>query len=510
MLFNSLPFILVFLPLSLIAYFGIGRISGGSAARVTLATLSFVFYAYWDVRFLPLLLLSIITNFSIGLSISKADINSKKQKYFIAGIVFNLGLLFVFKYANLIVSTYEQISATKTGFPEIILPIGISFFTFTQIAFLVDVYRLGAREYRFWDYALFVSYFPHQIAGPILHHKEMLEQFRAQQHISIKKNEVIIGLCILAIGLGKKLFLADVFDSYASPVFSAGEQGVALRFFEAWGAALAYTLQLYFDFSGYSDMAVGISLIFGIRMPENFYSPYKAKNIIDFGRRWHITLSRFLREYLYISLGGNRNGKIRRYINLMLTMGLGGLWHGASWTFLFWGLLHGFYLTINHLWRDFGGHRIKALTNKTIYVSLSWSLTFCSVVVAWVFFRAATFSGALQVLKGMFAVNGFALPPSLASALPHLAIADADWSGSLGGIRALAFIGLGLLFVVVLPNTQQLFSEFRPVLEKKDVERIESRFVWRPNFFWALFLGTIVGLGLTRLGQDSAFLYFNF
>jgi len=264
-----------------------------------------------------------------------------------------------------------------------VLPLGISFFTFQKIALLADAYEGKIQSLNFLDYALFVLFFPQLIAGPIVHHSEAMSQFQTRG--PVQASVIAMGLTIFAIGLANKVLLADSLAVYATPQFDAAAAGAPLSFLAAWSGALAYTLQLYFDFSGYTDMAIGAALLFGVRLPLNFNSPYKARNIIDFWRRWHMTLSRFLRDYLYIPLGGNRHGKLSRYLNLFITMLFGGLWHGAGWTFIFWGALHGFYLAINHGWEAllarFGAGDVNPGGARRLGAQV---VTFLAVVVGWV------------------------------------------------------------------------------------------------------------------------------
>lgn len=292
------------------------------------------------------------------------------------------------------------------NYTNIILPLAISFFTFQQIAYLVDAYRGEAREYSFLHYSLFVTFFPQLIAGPIVHHKEMLPQFAKNSTYKFHFSNFNIGLTIFIIGLFKKVVLADSIAIYSTPVFASADAGNNITFFEAWGGAIAYSLQLYFDFSGYADMAIGLAKMFGINLPLNFNSPYKSVNIIEFWRRWHMTLSRFLKDYLYISLGGNRKGS--KNLNLLLTMLLGGLWHGASYNFVIWGGLHGIFLIVNHGWQQFRhkvlNHDLKKSSKAGTLFSIGF--TFLSVTVAWVFFRAESLQGALLIIEGMAGVNG--------------------------------------------------------------------------------------------------------
>ena len=346
MLFNSFVFIFVFLPLTLAGFFLLGRFRPGLAAA-WLTAASLVFYGWWNPLYVGLLVLSICFNYACGVAIARATAGNDKrrsQRMLIFAVAANLGVLAYYKYANFFLASINPVSGTALSLGEIVLPLGISFFTFTQIAFLADAYYGKVREYSFVHYGLFVTYFPHLIAGPVLHHAEMMPQFAQPATYRFSFENAAVGITIFVIGLFKKVMLADEIGVYAKPVFDTAATGVELTALEAWCGALAYTLQLYFDFSGYSDMAIGLSRLFGVVLPLNFHSPYKAVNIIAFWRRWHMTLSRFLRDYLYIPLGGNRRGVARRYAALLITMVLGGLWHGAGWTFVLWGTLHGVYL----------------------------------------------------------------------------------------------------------------------------------------------------------------------
>jgi alginate O-acetyltransferase complex protein AlgI len=420
------------------------------------------------------------------------------------GVSANLALLGYFKYANFFVDNLNLVADTGFTLEKIVLPLAISFFTFQQISFLVDAYDGQTREYSFLHYCLFVTFFPQLIAGPIVHHREMLPQFAKDAIYIFKHEHLAVGTFIFVLGLFKKVMLADNIAQYATPVFDAAEHGVALTFYEAWGGAFAYSLQLYFDFSGYSDMAIGLARMFGIRLPLNFYSPYKAHNIIEFWRRWHMTLSRFLRDYVYIPLGGNRNGRLRRHLNLMITMLVGGLWHGAGWTFVAWGALHGVYLVINHAWRGIRatlGHdlSIQSPVGRTI----SMLLTFLAVSVAWVFFRAASFQGAAEMLRAMAGINGIALPGSAVAFSNGIA----DWSQG----RDL-FVLLGLI-VFLAPNTPQIVIGYQPVFE---TYRGQLGF-WRgispviaDKKRYALLAGLLAWLTLLSMSQVSEFLYFQF
>ena len=403
MLFNSFEFIFVFLPITILVFHLIGKQGHHRVAIAWLVGASLFFYGWWNPAYLGLMIFSILFNYSIGASLSNTSGHKLSSKTILTiGVAVNLVVLGYYKYANFFVDTLNSLGDTHLILHEVILPLAISFFTFQQIAYLVDTYRGETKEYNFLHYCLFVTFFPQLIAGPIVHHKEMLPQFAKDVVYKLNSRNLAIGLTIFTLGLFKKVVLADGISVYATPVFDAAEAGVVLTFFEAWAGALAYTFQLYFDFSGYSDMAIGIARMFGIRLPLNFNSPYKATSIIDFWRRWHITLSHFLRNYLYIPLGGSRKGEVRRYINLMITMVLGGLWHGAGWTFVLWGALHGFYLMINHGWSAIFKGKIKTKVGLII----AWAITFLAVVISWVPFRAESIEGMGNVLSGMFGLHG--------------------------------------------------------------------------------------------------------
>src|SRR5437868_11510273 len=385
MLFNSYSFIFAFLPIALAGYFLLARF-GNFAAVIWLTLASLAFYALSNWQFVSLLLGSIAFNYFIGLALITSKLGPAARRAVLTiGVGGDLLVLGFFKYAGFFAANLNAVFSTGLML-NILLPVGISFYTFTQIAFLVDAYRGNVARYALPHYALFVTYFPHLIAGPILHHKDMILQFERAAARRPDPHLILCGLIIFGIGLFKKTCLADGIQPLVSLAFGPN----APTFDQAWIGALAYPFQLYFDFSGYSDMAIGISLMFGIFLPLNFNSPYKATSIIDFWRRWHMTLSQFLRDYLYIPLGGNRRGPALRYVNLMITMLLGGLWHGAAWTFVVWGALHGVYLCTNHAWNNYGpavAPRFARLTNLAAFI-----LTFLSVVVAWVFFRADSLS----------------------------------------------------------------------------------------------------------------------
>lgn len=469
MLFNSVEFIFGFVPLVLLGFFALARL-GPTLALGWLTAASLFFYAWWNPLWLPLLLASIAFNFTVGMALARAP----WRGWLWLGIGVNLALLFNYKYSafawNALALLLGQPDATAVQGE---LPLGISFFTFTQIAFLVDVHQRKAADFSPVRYGLFVTYYPHLIAGPILHHGEMMPQFARPEIFRPDPVRLAEGATIFVLGLFKKVVLADRFASFASPAFAAaGTQ--PLSFFEAWGAALSYTLQLYFDFSGYSDMAIGLAWMIGVRLPLNFHSPYKARNIAEFWRRWHMTLSRFLRDYLYIPLGGNRRGAARRYLNLMLTMLLGGAWHGAGWTFIVWGALHGGLLVVHGAWRSALRRLAPGLVGRRVpgMGVLAWLLTFGAVVVGWVFFRAADVPTAMSVLRGMAGLHGSQLPDQIIALLPPLAhLADGVGKvpllgdGTVMGAVELAFmLALGMALVTLCPAMHELRPRTRTLL----------------------------------------------
>ena len=518
MLFNSNAFIFLFLPLTLAGFFLLARIAPMLAAA-WLTAASLFFYGWWSPLYVGLLAASIVCNFSFGTTIGRAvaaGAQARAKSLLVTAVTANLLLLAYFKYANFFLGSLNHLSGAGLSLGEIILPLGISFFTFTQIAFLADVYFGKVREYNFVHYSLFVTYFPHLIAGPVLHHAEMMPQFRRAETYRFNYENAAVGLTIFAIGLFKKVMLADPMGAYARPVFDAAASGVTLTALEAWGGALAYTFQLYFDFSGYSDMAIGLSRLFGVTLPLNFHSPYKAVNIIEFWRRWHMTLSRFLRDYLYVPLGGNRKGPARRYVNLLITMVLGGLWHGAGWTFVLWGALHGIYLAINHGWQSLRvrlGQDLKA--TGAIGRACGCLLTFAAVVVAWVVFRASDMTAAVVMLKAMAGCNGLVLPDfwlpkwgAFGQWLVAHGVVFGDTRDLVSG-GLINWIWILLLVVWFAPNTQQFLSAYRPALTPPaDVSR--GRFKWSPRPVYALIAALLVTLAIFNLHRQSEFLYFQF
>ncbi len=396
MLFNSDEFIFIFLPFTFIVYYYLKYKRLTEISKAWLIFSSLFFYSWWNIAYLPLILSSMLFNYVIGSTLSKQKNNrtqSSQRKILIFGLVSNLGLLGYYKYADFFIINTNKAFNLGVEPLNIVLPLAISFFTFQQIAYLVDSYRKEVQEHDFLNYAVFVSFFPQLIAGPIVHHKEMMPQFYKTQKTFLNYKNISLGLFIFSIGLFKKVVIADTFSIWATDGFDVVP---TLNFIEAWGTSFSYSMQLYFDFSGYTDMAIGLALLFNIRLPINFNSPYKAQNIQDFWQRWHITLSRFLKDYVYIPLGGNREGDIRMYGYLLLTFILGGFWHGAAWSFIFWGTLHGMALIVFRFWSKLG---------FKLWSWLAWLITFNFINVTWVFFRAEKWDDAIKVLDGMFLVS---------------------------------------------------------------------------------------------------------
>jgi len=516
MLFNSYFFIFVFLPVTLAVFFALGKRGERRAAVAWLVTASLFFYGWWNPAYLGLIVGSILFNYTAGTVLGSHQRKPKiRRASLVLAIALNLIVLGYYKYAGFFLVNVNAVFLTGYVLEGIVLPLGISFFTFTQIAYLVDAYRGEAREYNFLHYALFVTYFPHLIAGPILHHKEMMPQFGQPSIYRFNGTDFAAGVTYFAAGLFKKVVIADGLAKLASPIFATASRGLPLTTFDAWGGVLAYTFQLYFDFSGYSDMAIGLALMIGIRLPLNFNSPYKAVNIIDFWRRWHMTLSRFLRDYLYFPLGGNRHGEARRYINLLVTMLLGGLWHGAGWTFVVWGGLHGIYLMLNHGWQSLSrrvwgdGHQSSVVGSVA-----GAALTFLAVSVGWVFFRSDNLDTAWRLLERMFMLDGARISPFYAVAVQDHGVAR--WLRLVlieppPELALVAALLLPAMIAFLAPNTQEIFSRYySPPLQRVQASVRRSALAWTlsPGFALAAAVGAAWAiLGLT---QVSEFLYFQF
>jgi alginate O-acetyltransferase complex protein AlgI len=513
MLFNSFEYIFVFLPIALAVCFLLAPINQ-RYAHVWIALASFAFYSWWNWRYVGILLTSLTFNFGWAHVIARSKHRSVLP--LTIGIAVNLAALGFFKYAGFVADSLNAVFGTDIPVRHAELPLGISFFTFTQIAFLVDLWRRQAQEYDFVRYAMFVGFFPHLIAGPLLHHREMMPQFKDRANLRFDHLAIAVGLTVFTIGLSKKLFIADPLSLQADRIFAAAAQGQPLGFLEAWEGALRYTMQLYFDFSGYSDMALGAALMMNIRMPLNFASPYKATSLIDFWRRWHMSLSRFLRDYLYIALGGGRRGRVRRYLNLFITMLLGGLWHGAGWTFVLWGAYHGILLMLNHAWRNLIGY-LGLRPNGRLRL-LAGAITFAAVVIGWVIFRADHAPAAASMIGSMLGIHGIQLPlewqarlGALAGALAALGISFSP-QPLFSGIKGLYLLMLALAIVWLAPNTQEIvrWRPFDPATGNLGEPEGKRWLSWQPNAWWAAGVGTALAAGCLSLNHVTKFLYFQF
>jgi alginate O-acetyltransferase complex protein AlgI len=487
MLFNSFTFQLLFLPVVLSGNWLLKRVLPQASIWFLIA-ISLMFYGWSNPKLIALMCVSIAFNFLIGNPIY----GKSSAKLLSIGIFANLGLLAYFKYYNWFALGVSDLGLSWVPVRNVVLPLAISFFTFEQISYLIDCKKRRIRPADFAEYAFFVSFFPKLIAGPIVRFSELQPQLKALA-LPVSAMDCAAGCALFILGFSKKVLFADQSASIADPVFSAAASGTSLSGADAWLGSLAYTFQIYFDFSGYTDMALGLALLFGLRLPLNFMSPYKSTSIIEFWRRWHMTLSRFLRDYLYIPLGGSKLGPWRTHINLMIVMLLGGLWHGAGLSFIAWGGLHGLYLIANHLFRKHGPRY-----EGRVATVMAWLLTFVSVVIAWVLFRAGSFPVAISMFRSMF---GLAEPTS-ATVLPA------------HPIEAIATV-LVLLLVCLLPNTSEIigFSNFRVPGEASGLQppkRFAGFFQWRPNVEWGLVLGLCM-VASTMLGTKlSPFVYFQF
>lgn len=512
--FNSYLFLFAFLPITLLGYYLTANRGHSRIAIVWLVAASLVFYGWFNPIYVALISISVLINYLFGLILTRYRKNNQRLVIILC-ITFNILLLGYFKYTNFFVGAINTLFHSDFPLDTIILPLAISFFTLQQITYLVDIYRDKISQHSFLDYCLFITFFPKLISGPIVRFSEMMPQVIKDHMPHVTKENVAIGLTVLCLGLFKKLILADSIGAYANPVFDAAANGTAISFFNGWIGALSYTFQLYFDFSGYCDMAIGAALMFGIRLPLNFYSPYKATSIIDFWRRWHMTLSRFLRDYLYIPLGGNRKGLPRQMMNLLVVMAIAGLWHGAGLTFIIWGALHGLYLAVNHGWR-----RLRQKFGKTpektsrLGMMVSILFTFIMVTLAWVFFRATSVGAATGILKGMAGLNGFLLPtayqPKFGEFLGHFGINF----GAVPGFSDIAVIWILALLIICwfLPNAQEYMANYKPALDSFPGEVIKPRtwLRWSPSLWKVVVIAIIAVLAILGLSHTEKFIYFQF
>jgi D-alanyl-lipoteichoic acid acyltransferase DltB (MBOAT superfamily) len=476
MLFNSYEFIFFFLPITFGIYFWLNKKRLTQASKAWMVFASLFFYSWWNVIYLPLILGSILFNFTIGSTITHINTTQRSKKRLSSktiltfGILANVLLLVYFKYMDFFITNANALAGSHWELMHIVLPLGISFFTFTQIAYLVDAYRNEVKEMDYLNYTLFVTFFPHLLAGPILHHKEMMPQFDDVRNKVLHTKNITAGMYLFAIGLFKKVVIADTFAIWASYGYN---HTISISLMSAWITSLSYTFQLYFDFSGYTDMALAVALLFNIKLPINFNSPYKALSIQDFWRRWHMTLSRFLRDYIYIPLGGNRHGELRTYTNLFSVFLVGGLWHGASWMFVVWGALHGFAIVLHRAWQQSG---------RKMNTILAWFITFNFINITWIFFRAKEWNDAVNILSGMFGLNGI---EKFSDVLEFGGLSTID----LFMISIVFILGISTFFT---SNSNQMVSSLR---------------LTNKSMLFGVFL---MCMGVLHLSKISTFLYFNF
>ncbi|MBL29389.1 MAG: membrane-bound O-acyltransferase family protein [Rhodospirillaceae bacterium] len=516
MVFTSVPFLFVFLPVVLIGFFLLVRYSSPYAARLWLLIASLVFYGWWNPAFIFLIASSIVVNFGLG-RVLLAEGRNRRVRHLalVAGIVFNLGLLGYFKYYNFFLSVVGDVTGYSFATAYIVLPLAISFFTFQQIAYLADAYEGQESRSRFTDYALFVSFFPQLIAGPIVRHREIMPQLMRPETFRFDATNLRVGATIFVIGVFKKAVLADSLATYVDPLYLQAEAGPDLDLVAAWAASIGFALQVYFDFSAYSDMATGLARMVNVVLPTNFFSPYKATNYVELWRRWHVTLTGFFRDYLFVPLTRGRHSRMTQYAVVFLVMVLAGLWHGAGWTFLLFGVVNGAFLVVNYVWRRAQRRLHLPFPGKGSWGrGVAWALTFGGWLIGVPFFRCATVDGAERVLEGMAGLNGIALPRSL-----HAMVGGVSWiqESGMGGIQMatmLAWLAGGMAIVLLLPNTLQWLERFQPTLDYRRFANVPSAITaaWRPSLVTAMALGVLLFIAVQAMvgGRSPEFIYFRF
>jgi D-alanyl-lipoteichoic acid acyltransferase DltB (MBOAT superfamily) len=540
MLFNSYEFVFVFLPVTLAGFFALGsRSRAWALGWLVLASLAF--YAWWR----PLNVLIIAPSIAVNCALARTLLRLRADRarpavvaslLLALGVVFNVAFLGYFKYVNFFATALNDVAGTHFVLERIVLPLGISFITFQKIAFLVDVHARRVTAFTLHDYALFVLFFPQLIAGPIVHYREMMPQFHAAS-CRLEREQAAAGLTLFVFGLFKKAVLADGIAAHVSPLYALAAGGAELSLIPAWIAAVGFTLQIYFDFSGYSDMAIGLARCFGVRLPANFDSPLKASSIIDFWLRWHMTLTRFLTAYLYNPLvlaltrrrmsrglptAGAREFHLGAFVQLLagptlLTMFVSGLWHGAGYLFVAWGLLHGVYLCVNHAWRHTVARRVADKTRyERVMRPVGFVLTFVAVAVAMVLFRADTPASAKELLQGMAGLNGLRLPASIADPLLRHAgalqrvLGASDELSAQALVQALGWAAALLAIALLAPNTLQLLARHEPALVVGRTSAVPARIGWAPTIAWAMAVSVLAVWAVLRLGGKSEFLYWQF
>jgi alginate O-acetyltransferase complex protein AlgI len=515
MLFNSYIFIFLFLPISLGIFYFLKSKNYEKLTCIWLILLSLFFYGWWNPKYLLLIALSILINFFLGSILRK---NSKKI-ILIFGILFNLLTIGYFKYANFFLDNVNPFLSEEIILNEIILPLGISFFTFQQITYLVDSYLGRTEENKFLNYSLFVVFFPQLIAGPIVHHSEMIPQFKNKLFGFFNIKNFTVGLTVFTIGLFKKVFMADNLAVYANPAFEISELGFSLTFFDSWFAAIAYTFQLYFDFSGYSDMAIGIGLLFGIALPLNFYSPFKARNISEFWSLWHMTLSRLVRDYLYYPLSliftryaTEKNfGKIKVFVlklvaPTIISFFLVGLWHGAGWHFIIFGILHGFYIVVYNIWVIIKKKIFFTFFKKNIQFHnyLAQLITFVAVTFSFVIFRSDSITSSLNFIISMIDFTQINLND----------LFEATNFGTYP-FTGIYFIIISICIICFLPNAYQFILKYNELYKSfnkhiPNQPNTKRKVIWKPSVFWGFCFALILILSIMNISSTNEFLYFEF
>ena len=497
MYFNSFQFLLLFLPVTLLGFYLINRVEPCRWPIVWLVGASLVFYGFCNLVLVGVLIGSVLTNYVLGRFFNDSQIskvNLKKILYF--GIICNLGVLIYFKQFGFYGGSqpHEFSPAYPWG---VIIPVGLSFFTFQQIIYLVEVWRGRVDGNSFWNYFLYVVFFPQLLNGPIVRPNEFFPQLVGKKFFKFQAGRIAAGLTIFSCGLFKKVVLADGIARYSDSAFDAVAQGAVLSMIEAWSGTLSFTLQVYFDFSGYSDMAVGLGCLLGIRLPINFESPYKASSLIEFWHRWHMTLSRFVRDYIYIPLGGNRKGSLKRTGNIFIIMLIGGIWHGTGTTLIIWGSLHGIFLAINHFWRQLQNSLGYSFGRKNFIYEISGCvITFITVAVLWILFRAEGLDVAVSIIQSLF---GFQTSP------------EVDFNNIKISEDRLWFL---ILIVWFAPNMKEIMSKY---FEGENVGVTQHNSVigrrwyhWYPTTWWAAFTSILFIMSLLELTQGERFIYFQF
>lgn len=516
MLFNSYEFLLVFLPVTLLVFYTLTHLRLTTAALIWLTLVSVAFYAWWSLPFTGLLLASITFNFIIGWQIrdwyERPDRKRARKALLWFGVLANLGLLGFFKYANFTAENLMAATGVKFHWSEIALPIGISFYTFHQLPYLIDAYRGQAGRYSPLKYALFVLFFPQLIAGPIVHHREIMPQLDVKGKFLYQHSNLLVGLTFFTLGLFKKVVIADNVAIYSTPVFDAAAVGQDIAFLPAWLAATAFMVQVYFDFSGYSDMAIGLGRLFGIQLPFNFFSPLKANDIIDFWRRWHMTLTRFITSYVFTSMAVplmrfSVNRRLKGFADMavtvlvptFITFILVGLWHGAGWNYVLFGALHGFFIVVNYVWRQFRrGRKLTSAFARGVETGLGKALFLLCLVVSMVLFRSANLTAIEEMYRSMLDWQSLSV------------LAGAHFAGWL----QIAAIFVPLAVALTMPNSQQIVARYRPGLDIYKWQRMRGPprwWQWRMTGLHAAIVAIVLAGTLLSLSAGSSeFLYFDF